>query len=79
MVHNASTGRQNNIAELSRWQQLDDPLLQIPKLHIVPWRYDTSLVEATIQLNNNLAVAVVVDFFKFADVAYKRSSQYRWC
>ena len=77
MVHNASTGRQNYVAELSRWQQFDDPLLEIPQLYIIPRRYDTSLVEATVQLNNNLAVAVVVNLLEFANVAYLRSSQHR--
>lgn len=68
MVHNAGTGSQNDIAKLSTWQQLHHPFFQIPKLNVVAWRNDTSLVEAAIELDNDLAVSMIVHFLEFAYV-----------
>ena len=56
---------------MSGWQQLDNPLLEIAELDVIARRNDTSLVEAPVELNNNFAVAVVIDFLEFADVACK--------
>ena len=69
MVHNTGRCSQNNVAELTRWQQFNDPLLEITERDVVSWRDDTGLVEAAVQLNDNLAVAMIVNFFKFADIA----------
>jgi hypothetical protein len=38
-------------------------------LDIVSGRDDTGLVEAAIELDNDLAVSVVVDLFEFANIA----------
>ena len=69
VVHNTSRGGQNNVAELTGGQQLDNPLLHVGEADVVSGRDDTGLVEAAIKRNNNLAGAVVVDLFKLADVA----------
>lgn len=69
VVHDASGGGQNDIAELTRGQQTDGPLLEIRKLDVVAGGDDTSLVEAANQLNDNLAGAVVIDLLELADVA----------
>lgn len=68
MVHDTGTGRENNVAELTRGQQLDNPLLKILEGNVVARGNDTSLVETSIELNDNLAVAVVVDFLEFTNV-----------
>ena len=69
VVHDTSRGGENDVTELTRRQQLDDPLLHITKLDVVAGRDDASLVDAAVQLDHNLAVAVVIDFFEFANVA----------
>lgn len=69
VVHDASAGGEDNVAELTRWQQFDDPLLEIAELAVVSRRDDTSLVETTVKLNNDLSVSVVIDFFELANVA----------
>jgi hypothetical protein len=56
-------------SELTGRQQVDDPLLEITELDVVAGGDDTGLVEAAIELDDDLAVAVVVDFLVFADVA----------
>lgn len=69
MVHDACRCGEDNEAKLTRWKKSDDPLLEITELNIVAWVDDTSLVDATIELDNNLAAAVVVDLLEFANVA----------
>jgi hypothetical protein len=69
VVHDASAGGQDDVAELTRWQQLDNPLLKIAELNVVAGRDDASLVETAVELDDDLAATVVVDFFEFADVA----------
>lgn len=69
VVHDPSRCGENDIPELTRWQELDDPLLEICEDDVVSWGDDPGLIEAAIQLDDDLAVAVVVDFLKLANVA----------
>lgn len=55
---------------MTRWKQLGDPLLNILQLDVESWRDDTTLVQSTVKLNDNLAGSVVVNFFEFTDVTY---------
>jgi type II secretory pathway component PulJ len=70
MVHDTSRCCENNVAKLTRWQQLDDPFLEILERDIVSWGDDTGLVEAAVQLNDNFAIAVVVNFLELANVTW---------
>jgi hypothetical protein len=69
VVHDASRGGEDDVSELTRGQQLDDPLLHVAELDVVAGRDDTGLVDAAVELDNDLAVAVVVDLLELADVA----------
>lgn len=69
VIHDTSRGGENDVTELTRRQQLDDPLLQVAELDVVAGRDDTSLVDAADELDDDLAVAVVVDLLELADVA----------
>jgi hypothetical protein len=98
MVHDTGRGGEDNVAELTGGQQLDNPLLEIGEADVVAGGDDTGLVEAAarvnkssrimarilaestrvrhghnipaVELNDNLARAVVVDFLELADEAY---------
>jgi len=72
VVHDTSGGGENDVAELTRGQQLNDPLLHVAELDVVAGRDDTGLVDAAVQLDDDLAVAVVVDLLELADVACKK-------
>lgn len=74
VVHDASGGSQDNIAELTRRKQLDNPLLEVTDANVVAGRDDTSLVETAVELDNDLAGAVVVDLLELADVACQQES-----
>ena len=73
MVHDTGRGGQDNVTELTRGKELDNPLLHVAELDVVAGRDDTGLVEAAVKLDNNLAVAVVVDLLELANVTLTRA------
>jgi hypothetical protein len=73
VVHDTGGGSEDDVAELTRRKQLDNPLLEVAELDVVAGRDDTGLVDAAVELDDNLAVAVVVDLLELADVTCKVS------
>ena len=69
MVHDTRRRREHDVTELTRRQKLDDPLLEVNELDVVPGADDTGLVQAAVELDDDLAVAVVVDLLELANVA----------
>lgn len=69
VVHDTSRGGQDDVTKLSGRQQVVGPSLNVLDLHVESWRNDTTLVQSTGQLNNNLTRSVVVDVLKLTDVA----------
>jgi hypothetical protein len=69
VVHDTSGGGQDNVTELTGRQQLGDPVLEVVELDVVAGRDDTSLVETAVQLDNDLAGAVIIDLLEGTDVA----------
>ena len=72
VVHDAGRGGQDNVAELTGREQLDNPLLEVGETDVVAGGDDTSLVETAVELNDDLAGAVVVDLLELANVAWKK-------
>lgn len=70
MVHDSGTGGEDNVSKLTRWKQLDNPLLKILEGDVVAGGDDTSLVETAVELNHDLAVAVVINLLEFTNVSY---------
>ncbi len=48
VVHDAGRGGEDHVSELTRWQKLHNPLLEIAETDVVAGGDDTSLVEAAI-------------------------------
>ncbi len=46
VVHDAGGGGEDDVAELTGGQELDDPLLHVAELHVVARADDAGLVEA---------------------------------
>ena len=46
MVHDTGRGCEDNVSELTGWQELDNPLLEIGEADVVSWGDDTGLVQA---------------------------------
>lgn len=73
---NGEGAHQDDETELTSREQQVDPVLDLVDGDVVAGRDDTGLVQAAVELNNDLARAVVVDDLELADVAYKsRPSQ----
>lgn len=70
MIHNASTRSKDDISNASSRQQLIHPLLQIGKTNVESRGDDTTFVESAVELDDNLSRSMVIDFLKFANVAY---------
>lgn len=57
VIHDASRGGQDNVAELTGGQQLDNPLLHITELHVVARVDNAGLVQARFR-KTDLALAL---------------------
>ena len=62
---------QDDKTELTSREQQVDPVLDLVDGDVVARGDDTGLVEATVELNNDLAGTVVINDLELADVAYK--------
>ena len=67
--HDSIRSGKHNVTELSRRQEVDDPLLNLVVFAVESGRDDSALVEAADELDDDLLRAVVVDDLEFADVA----------
>lgn len=54
--------------ELTRWQQIVGPFLNVVDWNIEAWRDNTAFVEAAGQVDDNFAGTMVVDDFEFTNV-----------
>ena len=45
VVHDAGGGGEDDVAELTRWKELDNPLLEVAELDVVARADDAGLVE----------------------------------
>ena len=69
VVHNTGRGGKDDVTELTGRKELDNPLLHVTELDVVAGRDDTSLVETSVKLDDDLAVTVVIDLLELANVA----------
>lgn len=70
LVHNTGGGGEDDVAELTGGEKLDDPLLELVEADVVAGGDDTALVETAVQLDDNLTGAVVINLGELANVAW---------
>lgn len=70
VVHDTSRGGQDEVTKLTRGQELGGPGLEVTELNGVAGVDDTALVQTAVELDDDLARAVVVNFLELANVAY---------
>lgn len=68
VVHNTCRSGHDNVTKLSCWQQVVGPVVNVVDLDVESWLNDTTLVQSTVQLDDNLTGSVVIDKFKFTNV-----------
>ena len=64
MIHDSSRCGQHHVSELSGWQQVVGPLLDVPDSNIKPGGDDSALVESAGQVDNDLASSVVINYLR---------------
>jgi len=69
VIHNTIRGGQDDETELTGWQQVGDPLLHIIDLDIKTRADDTTLVKTTVELDDDLTGAMIIDNLEFTNVA----------
>jgi len=69
VVHNTEGRRQDNEAELTGWEDGPDPLLEAVDWDIVTGADGTALVQAAVEVDDDLLLAAVINNFEVANVA----------
>ena len=71
MIHDTVRGGEDELAKRTSGQEIGRALLELTGTDVETGRDDTGLVDAAIQLDDDLARAVVVDELEFIDIACK--------
>lgn len=71
VVHDARTRCKDDVTELTGRKELDNPFLEVAKLDVVSWGNDTGLVETAVELDDDFAGSVIIDFLKLSNVAFR--------
>lgn len=64
VVHDAGRGGEDDVAERTRGHEQVDPVLNLAELDVEAGRDDAALVDPAIELDDNLAGAVVVNLLE---------------
>ena len=71
VVHDSVVGGQDDETELSGRQDLTKGLLEVSDLQVESWGDDSALVDSSVQFNDDLAISLIINNFKFVDVTYE--------
>ena len=74
MVHDTSRSGEDDLAERTGGEEQVDPVLDRVDAKVESGRDDTALVQATVELDDDLVAAVVVDDLELANVAWRIST-----
>ena len=69
MVHDTLVGGEDNVTELTGGEDGVGEVLEVLELQVETGGDDTALVEATVQVNDDLASAGIVNYGELVDVA----------
>ena len=69
MVHNTVWGSEDEVTELTRWEQVGSKLLNLVQGDVKSWRNDTALVQSTKEVDDNLTTSMVVDDLELSNIS----------
>jgi len=69
VVHDTQGSGENNVAELTRREQVSSPLLDLAQRYVEAGRDHTALVDTANKLDHNLSAAVVIDELELPNVS----------
>ena len=68
MIHDAQRSSENEVTEETGREEVDDPLFNVVERDVEAGRDHAALVQATVELDDDLAGPVVVDDLEFTNV-----------
>ena len=71
VIHDTLVGGEDDVSELSGWEDLINELLEILKFEVESWGDDTALVESSVKINNDLSVSGIIDDLEFTNVTVR--------
>ena len=69
VIHDTLVGGEDDVTELSGWEDLIDELLEVLGFKVESWGDDTAFVESSVEVNNDLSGSLVINDLEFTDVA----------
>lgn len=72
VVHDSGRCSENDVAKLTGRKKFSDPFFKVGEANIIARTDYATFVEAAIKLYNNFARAMIIDFFKLANVTYRK-------
>jgi hypothetical protein len=69
VVEDSLGGREYQVSKLTRGENVCGPAFEVAEGNVESGRDDSTLIDSAEQFDNDLARAMIVDHFKFADVA----------
>jgi hypothetical protein len=70
MGHDSVGGRDQDMSELTRWEEVYNPLLNFIDANVESRRDNSALVETSIEFYNNFVGTVIIDNFEFTNVSF---------
>jgi hypothetical protein len=71
VVHDTRAGGEDDVPERTSRHEQVDPVFNLCQLNVESRADDSAFVDSAVELDDNLARAVVVDLFELVDVAWK--------
>ena len=71
VVHDTVWGSQDELTELTRWEEIRSDLLNLGKSNVESWGDDAALVQTTKEVNDDLTRSVVIDDLEITNVTYE--------
>ena len=69
VVHNSQVSGEDDDTELTGWEDGVDKVLEVLQLEVESWRDDTTLVESSVEVDNDLASTGIINNFELVDVS----------
>ena len=69
MVHESLVGGDDNVSELSGWEDATDEVLELGNGEIESWGDDSALVKSSVEVDNDLSRSGVIDDLEVVDVS----------
>ena len=71
VVHDTLVGGKDDVTELSGWEDGVNEFLEILKFEVESWGDNTTFVESSVKINNDLSVSGIIDDLEFTNVTVR--------